>query len=204
MSISIIDYGMGNVSSVANMLRKLGDEPTLISDPDGVTRADKLILPGIGAFDNAMTRLSVLGLIEPLRLHVERGKPLLGICLGMQLLCRGSDEGKQVGLGWLDSRAVHFSALDPTGRLPIPNMGWNSIEVVRRTPMLDGLESGARFYFAHSYFVPNDASGVIVATAEYGGTYAACVQVGSVFGAQFHPEKSHKFGLKLLGNYAAL
>jgi len=205
VTISVIDYGMGNVSSVVNMLRKLGDEPSLVRDPDGVARADKLILPGVGAFDNAISRLSALGLIEPLRAHVEaRGNPLLGICLGMQLLCRGSDEGTQAGLGWLNTRAVHLSALDPAGRLPIPKMGWNSIEIVRRMPLLEGLESGARFYFAHSYFVPNDGSEAIAATAEYGGRYAACVRSGIVFGAQFHPEKSHRFGLQLLANYCAL
>jgi glutamine amidotransferase len=194
MRAAIIDYGMGNVRSVANMLLKIGGEPEIVSLPSDVGRADRIILPGVGAFDNCVERLQSLGLFDALRSYVARKeRPLLGICLGMQLLGNGSEEGTQAGFGWLDYKALHLSTLGTPTAVPIPHMGWNEIRCVRSDSLFEGLDVLPRFYFAHSYAVPA-ANPCTVATADHGAPFAACVRFENVFGVQFHPEKSHKFG----------
>jgi glutamine amidotransferase len=196
---------MGNVSSVVNMLRKLGVEPALAATPEAALEADRLILPGVGAFDNAMIKLRESGLAGALHEYVERrARPLLGICLGMQLLGRGSEEGSLDGFGWVDAHARRFPAQIAEQKLRIPNMGWNAISVVRPSRLLADLEQEARFYFVHSYFMACEDPGVTTAVAEYGFKYTACLESGCVYGAQFHPEKSHRFGLILFRNFLAL
>jgi glutamine amidotransferase len=204
--ITIIDYGMGNLGSILNMCRHLGIPAETSGDPATVVRAEKLILPGVGAFDAGMEKLDQSGLREALDQRVVReNAPILGICLGMQLLARRSEEGVRPGLGWIAADVVRFQS--PEGRQPplqIPHMGWSHL-----TPRLDsrlfaGLPADPRFYFVHSYHVVCDQPGDISATTEHGGTITAAIERGHILGTQFHPEKSHRFGMQLLRNFARL
>jgi glutamine amidotransferase len=204
MSVTIVDYGVGNLGSIPNMLKRLGERAVISSDPSEVKAADRLILPGVGAFDAGVRSLRAQGLIEPLRQRVLKdGVPTLGLCLGMELLFESSEEGQESGLGWLAGRIERFSFSDGARR-PIPHMGWNTVKVERQHPLVADLGHEPRFYFAHSYHArcadPND----VVATAAYGYSFPAVVARNNVLGAQFHPEKSHRFGLKLLANFLAL
>lgn len=204
--IVIVDYGMGNLGSVANMLRRLGVEACIAGDPAGVARADKLILPGVGAFDQGMHNLRGRGLIEVLRERVlEQEVPLLGICLGMQLLTRSSEEGSLPGLGWFAADTIRFSlpaqSADDGQALKIPHMGWKQVRVSKQEPLFKGLEDGARFYFVHSYHVVVEQED-IAAVAEHGRDFVAAMQKGHISGVQFHPEKSHRYGMALLRNFA--
>lgn len=202
--ISVVDYGVANLGSILNMLRKVGARAEAVSTPDAIERAEKLILPGVGAFDHGMTALSERGLADVLKGRVAGdGVPLLGICLGMQLLGNGSEEGALAGLGLIDGRCVRFRFADER-TLKVPHMGWNVLMPRRESPLFKGLDENARFYFVHSYhLVCADASDVL-ATARYGIEFTAMVQRGSVWGAQFHPEKSHRFGMTLLRNFAEI
>lgn len=204
--ITIIDYGMGNVGSIANMLKKVGAASAVTQDPQVIASAGKLILPGVGAFDNAMTRLDDLGITQAVREAASRRSTwLLGICLGMQLLGDDSEEGKRNGLGLVSANTVRFRFPSPEQNLRVPHMGWNQV-----TPSEDSLllkhedPEEQRFYFVHSYHVvcrnPDDAAG----TTEYGMPFTSAVQHDRVMGVQFHPEKSHKFGMQLLKRYAEL
>lgn len=200
MSVSLVDYGLGNLGSVANMLRRAGAETRLVSTPSEIAASDRVLLPGIGAFDEGMARLRDRALIEPLREFAAMGKPLLGICLGMQLLLESSEEGEGAGLGLIPGRSVRFSEGDG---IRVPHMGWNLLEPTRADPLVEGLPEGSRFYFVHSYRVVPDRSEDVLATTEYGVRFVSMVRSGSVAGAQFHPEKSHAFGLTILRNFAA-
>jgi glutamine amidotransferase len=200
--IAIIDYGMGNVGSMANMLKKIGAEATITADPVVIASADKLILPGVGAFDHGMRELHARSLVPVIREQVvENGKKLLGVCLGMQLLTEGSDEGRCEGLGWLPGRTVRFLPSGESGPRKVPHMGWNLAEPVRDDPLFAGLDSDARFYFVHSYHVSCD-NGSVLATTNYGGPFVSAIRKGNIAGVQFHPEKSHRFGMQLLRNFA--
>ncbi|HEX9951940.1 MAG TPA: imidazole glycerol phosphate synthase subunit HisH [Rubricoccaceae bacterium] len=201
----VVDYEMGNVASVLNMLRRVGVTDAVLSRrPEDVARADRIVLPGVGAFGRGMANLAAFGLVEPLRARVlGQGVPALGICLGMQLLASGSDEGAggAEGLGWIPGRAV---AIGATPERRVPHMGWNYVTAVRDNPLvpLDGARR--RFYHVHGYHVvPDDASDVL-ATTPYGADLATVIGRGLVFGVQFHPEKSHRFGMDLLARFAAL
>jgi len=201
--IAIIDYGMGNAGSIHNMLARIGAESTITSSPDSIAAAEKLILPGVGAFDQAMTNLRQLGLVSLLDDRVMgQGVPILGICLGMQLLSRSSEEGTLPGLGWIPARTIRFRFDGPAAGLRIPHMGWNRVEVNRRGSILDGLPDGARFYFVHSYHVCCEDPQNVLATTNYGITFHSAVIRGNIAGTQFHPEKSHKFGLHVLRRFA--
>jgi glutamine amidotransferase len=200
--IAIIDFGMGNVGSIHNMLNRLGIESALTSDMKEIRAADKLILPGVGAFDVAMRRLQALGIIPLLNdLVFDAGIPLLGICLGMQLLSLSSDEGVERGLGWLDARTVRFDF--EGSQLRVPHMGWNTVSVHKRGSILDELPSQAKFYFVHSYHVRCNSDEDVLATSTYGIEFHAAAQRGNVTGVQFHPEKSHRFGMQVLAKFAA-
>ena len=201
--ISVVTYGVGNVGSIFNMFRKIGVAAVAASTPDEIARAEKILLPGVGSFDHGMEMLERAGLGPSLKARVADGAPLLGICLGMQLLGIGSEEGQRPGLGLLDAHSVRFQGNgDPTFR--VPHMGWNELVQRRASPLFAGFEERARFYFVHSYHLVCVDPSDVLATARYGGDFTAIVQRGNVWGAQFHPEKSHRFGMTLLANFASL
>jgi imidazole glycerol-phosphate synthase subunit HisH len=203
--IVIVDYGMGNLGSIANMLKKIGAEACISSDPDEIGKANKLILPGVGAFDNGMKCLEEGGLLPVLNEKVlTNGAPVLGICLGAQLLARRSEEGTRSGLGWLAVDVRRFNFGTETPGLRIPHMGWNTIEVRQLSPLFENMYEEPRFYFVHSYHLCCDDPEDVAATADYGYEFTAAVQRGNIMGTQFHPEKSHKFGMRLLENFAGL
>jgi glutamine amidotransferase len=202
--IAIIDIGIGNLGAIRNMLRKVGAEARITSDADDIRGADKLILPGVGAFDHGMQALSDSGLLEILNEQVlKAGKPVLGICLGAQMLGRKSEEGELPGLGWIDMDVVRFPRKEG---LKVPHMGWNSVTpaLVRNAPhpLFAGNDAAPRFYFVHSYHFQCDRPEDVAATCDYGAPFAAAVARGNVWGVQFHPEKSHRFGAALLRSYA--
>jgi glutamine amidotransferase len=203
--ISIVDYGVGNVQALANIYKRLEIPCLLAKSAADLAGASHVILPGVGAFDWAMSRLQASGMREALDDLVKvQGKPVLGICVGMQMMARGSDEGKLPGLGWFDAHVHRFDEAKFTSRTHLPHMGWNDVEPVRADGLLRDLGNDARFYFLHSYyFAPNDPADVL-ATTVYGERFACAVQRGNVHGAQFHPEKSHGWGIQLLKNFAGL
>ncbi len=201
--IVVIDYGLGNLGSVANMLKKIGVSAVISSDPAVVEKADKLILPGVGAFDAGMKNLETRGLIPLLNFRVlEQKTPILGLCLGMQLLGKRSEEGQLPGLGWLDAQVVRFKFDSNAGNLKIPHMGWNTLAVCQPYPLFADLEAENRFYFVHSYYVVCADQSNVLAQTNYGFDFASAVVKDNIMGVQFHPEKSHKFGMRLLKNFA--
>jgi glutamine amidotransferase len=200
--IVIIDYGMGNLGSVANMLKKIGAKPVITSDIATIEKADKLILPGVGAFDNGMQRLDELGLTSVLNAKVLQARtPILGLCLGMQLFTKSSEEGVLPGLGWINAETIRFHFAQDENDLKIPHMGWNSIQITNASPIWEEMYPDARFYFVHSYHVRCSNEQDVTATTRYGYEFAAAVMRENIVGTQFHPEKSHKFGMKLLRNF---
>jgi glutamine amidotransferase len=202
--ISIVDYGMGNLGSVLNMLKKIDIKAKILSDPKEIIKAEKLLLPGVGAFDAAMRRIIESGLFEVLnKLVLEKEVPILGICLGMQLLMEGSEEGKLAGFGWIKGKAYHFKGRIPSS-LKVPHMGWNNITITNQNSLSKGFNEEIRFYFVHSYFVRVDNELDSIMKCNYGVAFDAAVQHKNIFGAQFHPEKSHKFGMQFLKNFATL
>lgn len=200
--IAIVDYGMGNVGSIKNMLKRVGATTTVTSDPQTLAAATKVILPGVGAFDNAMSRINGSGLRAVLdhKALVER-VPVLGICLGMQLLTRGSEEGTAKGLGWIPADTRRFPAREG---LKVPHMGWNACRAATPSRLTQGLEDEPRFYFVHSYYVAADRPEHSILKTTYGLEFDSAVQQGNVYGAQFHPEKSHRYGMRLLQNFAEM
>ena len=201
MIVTVVDYGIGNLGAIPNMLRRVGVETVVSADPTVVARAERLILPGVGAYDAGVRNLHAAGLWEVLerKALVER-VPVLGLCLGMELLSNGSEEGELQGLGWIPGRVVRFRI--PAGAsLRIPHMGWNTVVASRPSPLADAVD-GARFYFAHSYhFEPAQAESTAGLTT-YGYPFASVVHRDNIIGLQFHPEKSHRFGLALLARFA--
>jgi imidazole glycerol-phosphate synthase subunit HisH len=196
----IVDYGVGNLRSVQKALERVGAEAVVSGDPGALEAARGVVLPGVGAFGDGMAQLRARGLVEPVLRHVEAGKPLLGICLGMQLLFEDSEEmGRHAGLDLLPGRVVRF----PEGDLKVPHIGWNQLEV-REDPLTAGIAGGSYAYFVHSYYVAPAEAEDVLATTEYGIQFAAVVGRGRVWGAQFHPEKSQEVGLRLLQNFARL
>lgn len=202
--IVIIDYGIGNLASVLNMFRKIGVRDVKVSGkPEEIATATKLLLPGVGAFDAGMNQLEQSGLVPVLNKKVlEEKTPILGICLGMQLLTKRSEEGVKPGLGWIDAETVKFN-LDPALKLKVPHMGWDYIHVNRDNKLVD-TESRNRFYFVHSYYVKCFDEGQSLATSKFGNEFTCMVHKDNIYGAQFHPEKSLKFGMKVLENFAKL
>jgi glutamine amidotransferase len=197
-SIAIVDYGIGNLGSVAKAFRHLGTPARLSGDPDELRSAGALVLPGDGAFGAAMEELDRRELLPVVREAAREGRPLLGICIGMQLLFEESEEhGRHRGLGLLPGRVRR---LDPGAALPVPHMGWNGLEKTREHWLLRGIEQGAYVYFVHSYYCDAPAE-LVLACSDYGKEFAAIVGRGSILGVQFHPEKSQTVGLKLLENF---
>jgi glutamine amidotransferase len=203
--ICIVDYGLGNIRAFCNMYKRMNGDVRVCSAPDDLTDVTKIILPGVGAFDHAMELLEASRMRPKLQeLVLARKVPVLGVCVGMQILADGSDEGILPGLGWVRGRVRAFKALSPFSTLPVPHMGWNDVHVVRSSPMLKDLELGARFYFLHSFYFDADRADACAATATYGIDFSCAVQEENVFGVQFHPEKSHRSGAQLLKNFAEL
>lgn len=197
--IAIIDYGMGNLHSVSKAVEKLGREVSVTSDPSAILAADGAILPGVGAFGDAMANLRATGLDAVVKEYAETGKPLLGICLGMQLLFSESEEhGRNEGLGLLPGRVVRFQ-----GSYKVPHMGWNDLEFLQDSPLFEGLEPG-HAYFVHSYHALPERKEDLLAVTDYHQPVTAIVGRGSLFGMQFHPEKSGEFGWKLLSRFLDL
>lgn len=202
--IVVVDYGMGNLGSIVNMLKRIGVEVQISCDPTVIRRADSLILPGVGAFQSGMRNLEARGLVKILEEKVLGGKtPILGLCLGMQLFGQHSEEGEGAGLGWLQADTVHFR-FGQGASLRVPHMGWNMVRICRKHALLTGIEDCPRFYFVHSYHLVCYDPDAVVASAEYGYDFPAIVAKDNIMGVQFHPEKSHRYGMQLLGNFISL
>lgn len=203
--IAIVDYGLGNVRAFVNIYKRLNISATLASTAESIAQADRIILPGVGSFDWAMQCLERTGLRQVLDEQVQARKiPVLGICVGMQMMARRSEEGIEPGLGWIDAEVKRFAFTPDNHRLMLPHMGWNDVEPTRPTALLKGLETGSRFYFLHSYYFAPDKDVDTITTADYGGTFACGVQAGNCYGVQFHPEKSHGWGIQLLKNFSEI
>lgn len=200
--ITIIDYGMGNVGSIQNMLKYLGVSSLVTNDPEMIRNAEKIILPGVGAFDAAMERINSSGLRDLLDQKALCDKvPILGICLGMQLLTESSEEGFSPGLGWIAAKTLRFPSSDD---LKVPHMGWNTVTVSNRSRLTDELDEDTRFYFVHSYYVKVENEQQSILKTHYGFDFDSAVQKDNIYGVQFHPEKSHRFGKLLFKNFARI
>lgn len=198
--IALIDYGMGNLGSVAKALARVGCEPQITSDPAVVAEAERVVLPGVGAFDDCMRNLVARGLDAAVKDAVAAGKPFLGICLGLQMLFDSSEEGGEMpGLGLLPGQVVRFRHA-----LKIPQIGWNQINLRAPAPQLAGVPEGAWVYFVHSYYVVPDDPAVIATTTDYGHEFCSAIRTGNVFATQFHPEKSQAVGLQILQNFVEM
>lgn len=198
--IVIVDYGMANLRSVQKALERVGHAAEITSDPERVARAERLVLPGVGAFRDAIARLNEAHLAGPIREHVQSGRPFLGICLGLQLLFeRSHEDGLHRGLGLFPGDVVRFP--ERPG-LKVPHMGWNLLRVTRQVPMLQGFPAEPYVYFVHSYFAAPADAGLTAAEADYPGPFCAAVWRDNVFATQFHPEKSQKVGLHMLEQFA--
>ena len=203
--IVIVDYGVGNLGSIANMFKKIGVPAVISSDSKTIEAADRFVLPGIGAFDAGMSNLKERGFIPILnRLALEKKVPVLGHCLGLQLMTRNSEEGSLPGLGWFDAETLRFKFDESRPGLKIPHMGWNTIDICQPHPLLSNLEEESRFYFVHSYYVGSNDPDSVLATTDYGGPFHSVLARENIMGAQFHPEKSHKFGMRILKNFSEL
>ena len=202
--ITIVDYGMGNLGSVLNMFKKVGAVARISSDLNEISKAEKILLPGVGAFDAAMQRITDAGMKDILtnKAMVEQ-IPVLGICLGMQLLTQGSEEGVLDGLGWIKGKAYHFhNRIDES--LRVPHMGWNTATIQNESQLTKNFEGELRFYFVHSYFVRAENPDHSMMKTNYGTSFDSALCQDNIFGSQFHPEKSHKFGMNLFRNFASL
>lgn len=200
--IAIIDYGVGNLRSVLNMLRKIGAEARISSKIEELEKASKLILPGVGAFDVGMRNLLETGLVSFLNERaLTRKVPCLGICLGMQLLTLRSEEGQLPGLGWVEGETVRFRFPDEQPVLKVPHMGWNTVKPHRDHFLLHNMDAEAQFYFVHSYYVTCRRKEDVLTTTAHGHEFVSMLQRENIFGTQFHPEKSHKHGMQLLRNF---
>jgi glutamine amidotransferase len=202
--ITIIDYGMGNLRSVQKGFERLGFNARVTADPGDVERAGKLVLPGVGAFRDCMDNLRSGGFVEPIKRHIEDGRPFLGICLGLQLLFTESEEfGRHQGLGIIPGRVVRFPSEMRQGgeELKVPHMGWNQITVCREAPIFKGVADGSSVYFVHSYYVVPEDEGVVATVTDYGISFCSSIWRDNVMATQFHPEKSQKVGLAMLKNF---
>ena len=203
--IAIVDYGSGNVGAIADIFKRLKIDHSITRSPGELREADRFILPGVGAFDTTMRTLSESGLIDVLDEQVlANGKRILGICVGMQILGDSSEEGALPGLGWIPGRVRRIDPSTLDGALKLPHMGWNSLTITTPSPLLEGVDLARGFYFLHSYFFDATDPASVLATVDYGGALPCAVSRGNVFGAQFHPEKSHANGLAIFRNFAAL
>lgn len=205
--IAIIDYGMGNLRSVQKAFEKVGFEALVTSDPKVVLEADRVVLPGVGAFRDCIRNLEEGGFIEPILQVIREGRPFLGICLGLQLLFTESEEfGLHRGLDVIPGRVLRFpdGMKEGSEELKVPHMGWNQLSIKRRPPALAGIPDGSNFYFVHSYYVKPDDPSVVATTTDYGGDFCSAIWKDNIFATQFHPEKSQEKGLAILKNFGEM
>jgi glutamine amidotransferase len=201
MSIVIVNYGLGNLAAIKNMLRKLGHDSIITSDVIEIAKASKIIIPGVGAFGKGMENIKSIGLLDVLNQKALKEKiPVLGICLGMQLLTSHSEEGNVNGLNWLPIQTKKF-VFDPSAKLTVPHMGWADVDYTPEHWLFRGYTEQPRFYFAHSYYVDHSPK-YTIASVVYGSLFSCAIEHENIAGVQFHPEKSHRFGLTLLNNFA--
>lgn len=202
--IAIIDYGVGNINAFANIYRSLDIEFSIAREPSDIRKASKLILPGVGSFDWAMNKLSKSNLIEDLSCVVlDKSVPILGVCVGMQIMANSSDEGILNGLGWLDGSVKHLSNLRGNKKFPLPHMGWNNVAFNEKSPLSNNI-SISDFYFLHSYYFESSCEDISTGFCDYGERFTCAIQKDNIFATQFHPEKSHQAGVKLLKNFHKL
>jgi glutamine amidotransferase len=203
--ISIFDYGIGNIQAIANIYKRLNIPVRIARTAEELAAAERVILPGVGAFDWAMARLNNSGMRVVLdNLVLRKGRPVLGICVGMQIMAKRSEEGSLDGLGWIDAEVKKFGGAAPSHCAYLPHMGWNDVEPRSQEGLFRDIGAMGRFYFLHSYyFAPKDQN-MILAVTDYGEAFASSVRAGNIYGVQFHPEKSHQWGIQLLKNFAEL
>jgi glutamine amidotransferase len=202
--VIIVDYGTGNLHSVTRSLNRLGVRASVTSCPEDIASSDKIILPGVGHFGKTMSRLSRLGFVDVLNEAVMvRGKPILGICLGMELMAKGCEEGDSDGLGWFDAKAIRFRISDRI-KYKIPHIGWNQIRIQKSSRLMKDIPNFTEFYFLHSYHFITDDQEIVLSETEYGSIFPSAVEKDNIFGVQFHPEKSHDAGAQLLRNFIEL
>lgn len=205
MRIGIIDYGAGNILSIKNMINRLGFESFITNDPIKIKSAEKIILPGVGNYDFGMSKIQKLGITESLKeMAIEKQTPILGICLGAQLMCNSSEEGVLPGLGFFDASVVRFDKSRLINNQKIPHMGWNEVKLLKESILFNNFPDSKRFYFVHSYhFFSNDKE-IALCETTYGYPFLAALQSKNIFAVQFHPEKSHKFGMKMIQNFLTI
>ena len=201
--ITIVDYGMGNLGSMRNMFKRIGANVTVESDPSALVHAEKLVLPGVGSFDAAMGRINESSGLRDLLEHKANVEkiPILGVCLGMQLLTNSSEEGELAGLGWIDAKTIRFPEQDG---LKVPHMGWNVASPARKSPLTVEVSEEPRYYFVHSFCVHVENAEHSIMRTDYGGVFDSAIARDNIYGVQFHPEKSHRFGMHILKNFAKL
>lgn len=203
--IAIVDYGLGNIKAFGNIFKKLNIPLLVAKTRDDLKDITKIILPGVGAFDHAMLQFNASGMRDRVEeLVIDKKCPLIGICVGMQILASGSDEGTEAGLDWIKGRVRKLDASSTKFATRLPHMGWNDVIRVKQSPLMTGFRDSSLFYFLHSYYFDCETAEDVVATSEYGMTFAAIVNHENIYGIQCHPEKSHEYGIGILRNFAEL
>lgn len=198
---AIVNYGTGNIGSIVNILNKVGASPTVINDPRELVKSDRIILPGVGSFDNAMSIINTDDWLPALTNFSLSGRPIMGICLGMQIMMNKSEEGVLPGLGWIDGEVHSFKNHEYSPPLRIPHMGWNVANIQKTNLLFDPLEDEERFYFIHSYYASCNNQSDVLTTTPYKHDFVSSFQKDNILGFQFHPEKSHKFGIQLFRRF---